>query len=219
MSNKEPKMVIAGDTRTLEVRKFISILDASKYTHADTTSICDVCKGKYTNANGWMFAYLGTVDWDTNPDGFKELAERVREDGQMKKAIYVMPVNALGPAEVRKYNSARDCARALGLTPSGISMVCRGVLKSHKGYVLGYTYNYKSDYDFFEKKVEARGFDDLTGREFENWLVLDFAGHNRWGSRVWKCRCVCGRIRPVVEGSLTSGRSTCCGCRKRRRAC
>lgn len=212
-------MVIAGNVLTFEVRKFISILDASKYTGADPTSISDVCRGRYTNANGWMFAYLGTVDWDTNPDGFKELAERVREDGQMKKAIYVMPVNALGPAEVRKYNSARDCARALGLTPSGISMVCRGTLRSHKGYIVDFCYKYKSNYDFFEKKVEARGFDDLTGRGYENWLVLSYAGHNKYGSRMWLCRCVCGRLRTVTEFSLTRGHSKGCGCRKRRRTC
>lgn len=217
MSNIEPKMVIAGDTRTLEVRKFISILDASKYTHADTTSICDVCKGKYTNANGWMFAYLGTVDWDTNPDAFKELAERVREEGQMKKAIYVMPVNALGPAEVRKYNSARDCARALGLTPSGISMVCRGTLKSHKGYVIGYTYDYKSDYDFFEQmQSKVRTFGDLSGRTFGKWTVLSFAGRDRYGGRLWLCHCKCGREKKVREASLINNLSKCCGCTRNR---
>lgn len=211
-------MVIAGNVLTFEVRKFISILDASKYTGADPTSISDVCRGRYTNANGWMFAYLGTVDWDTNPDGFKELAESVREEGQMKKGVYAMPVNALGPAEVRKYNSARDCARALGLTPSGISMVCRGVLKSHKGYVLGYTYNYKSDYDFFEQmRDKVRNFEDLTGRTFERWAVLSFAGYDRYGGRLWLCHCGCGREKKVRETSLIHNLSKCCGCTRNRK--
>ena len=51
------------------------------------------------------------------------------------------------------------------------------------------------------------------GEKFGKWtlLTLEPRGHRRF----WSCRCDCGTERDVYESSLTSGRSTGCGCWKR----
>lgn len=48
---------------------------------------------------------------------------------------------------------------------------------------------------------------DLTGRRFGRWIAVRYVG----GS--WLCRCDCGNERNVATCSLTSERSTSCGCR------
>lgn len=50
--------------------------------------------------------------------------------------------------------------------------------------------------------------EDLSGKRFGDWLVLEYAGN-----RKWKCQCQCQlhTIREVSSSSLKSGRSTCCG--------
>lgn len=59
--------------------------------------------------------------------------------------------------------------------------------------------------------------DDLTGKRFGYWKVLDRlpdkpgSGHVRW-----RCRCKCGREYPVFATHLKSGTSTrCMSCRSR----
>ncbi len=52
------------------------------------------------------------------------------------------------------------------------------------------------------------GFKDLTGAKFGDWTVLGYAGN-----RMWKCKCICDRVKEVSSYSLTSGLSTNCGCK------
>lgn len=53
---------------------------------------------------------------------------------------------------------------------------------------------------------------DLTGKRFGRWTVLEFAFHDKNYARYWLCKCDCGTIKEVKQQSLTSGRSTSCGC-------
>lgn len=60
-----------------------------------------------------------------------------------------------------------------------------------------------------------RPFNDLTGRQFGDWSVLQYAfnvGHVHY----YLCQCKCGRYRPVSADSLQGGRSLSCGCRPRK---
>ena len=58
---------------------------------------------------------------------------------------------------------------------------------------------------------------DLTGCVFGRLTVIEYAGRNCDGVRMWLCRCACGN-ETVVRGScLTSGHSKSCGCGKRGR--
>ena len=52
---------------------------------------------------------------------------------------------------------------------------------------------------------------DLTGQRFGRWTVLNKAP-SRNKAVYWLCQCDCGTIKEVKGASLTSGRSSSCGC-------
>lgn len=49
-------------------------------------------------------------------------------------------------------------------------------------------------------------FQDLSGKVFNEWTVLSFAGDYKWN-----CRCSCGKIRAVCKTDLVNGTSRNCG--------
>lgn len=53
----------------------------------------------------------------------------------------------------------------------------------------------------------------MPGEKFGKWTLL--APERRGHRKFWACRCDCGTERVVYENSMTSGRSTGCGCWKR----
>lgn len=57
---------------------------------------------------------------------------------------------------------------------------------------------------------------DLSGQRFGRLVVLEALGKSdRQQSRLWRCRCDCGRETLVPTKSLRSGNTTSCGCRRR----
>ena len=54
-----------------------------------------------------------------------------------------------------------------------------------------------------------------TGERFGMLVVLGPVGQGR--SLRWRCQCDCGATSVVQAGGLKSGRSTSCGCRRRRK--
>lgn len=61
-----------------------------------------------------------------------------------------------------------------------------------------------------------RQVDDLTGKKFGYWTVIEQdlsdSTTSKRGAR-WVCRCDCGSIRSVLGYALRFGRSTSCGCK------
>lgn len=53
---------------------------------------------------------------------------------------------------------------------------------------------------------------DLSGQKFGRWLVESRADVNAKGEIYWNCTCECGTRQMVRANTLTSGRSTSCGC-------
>lgn len=51
-----------------------------------------------------------------------------------------------------------------------------------------------------------KGLIDLTGQQFGEWKVLEYADDKKW-----KCQCSCGTVRIVPGGDLRNGKSTSCG--------
>ena len=50
--------------------------------------------------------------------------------------------------------------------------------------------------------------DDITGKTFNNWLVLSYS-HDR----MWNCKCLlCGNVKEVSSVNLKNGASKSCGC-------
>lgn len=58
-------------------------------------------------------------------------------------------------------------------------------------------------------------FEDLTGREFGRWKVLE-RGENYRSGATWVCECQCPlkTVKTVTAGNLRSGGSTNCGCKR-----
>ena len=55
--------------------------------------------------------------------------------------------------------------------------------------------------------------EDLTGKTFGDWTVLDYAGH-KGRDIVYHCRCSCGKEKLVRRKYLLHGKSKSCGCKK-----
>lgn len=54
---------------------------------------------------------------------------------------------------------------------------------------------------------------DLAGRRYGNLTVEGFAGRDKYGNAMWRCRCDCGKEKNIQHFSLINGRSKSCGCR------
>lgn len=54
--------------------------------------------------------------------------------------------------------------------------------------------------------------ENLKGREFGKWKVIEFSHTDKNGSAQWKCECECGTIKTISAASLKSGNSQSCGC-------
>ena len=59
---------------------------------------------------------------------------------------------------------------------------------------------------------------DMTGQICGDWTVLRKDDGVRHGGVYWICRCKCGTIRPVMGTYLRNGKSTGCGCERRKHA-
>lgn len=55
---------------------------------------------------------------------------------------------------------------------------------------------------------------DISGQHFGRWTVIRRDGRNRHRMAQWLCRCDCGNESVVTTGSLISGQSQSCGCRR-----
>jgi hypothetical protein len=50
------------------------------------------------------------------------------------------------------------------------------------------------------------------GQQFERLTVIGQEQSDRWGSKLWKCQCICGKIRHIKSTKLRSGHTKSCGC-------
>lgn len=57
---------------------------------------------------------------------------------------------------------------------------------------------------------------DLTGEQFGFLFVKGKSGKNKYGLTVWECLCECGNTTHVTTSELNSGRTSSCGCYKKR---
>lgn len=54
--------------------------------------------------------------------------------------------------------------------------------------------------------------DDITGKRFARYLVLERRGSNSRGHSQWLCRCDCGTEKIVLATDLKRGHTGSCGC-------
>lgn len=55
-------------------------------------------------------------------------------------------------------------------------------------------------------------YTDISGKRFGRYTVLCYAGNNKHGCALWKCKCDCGTIKTVLGSSLRRGLIVSCGC-------
>ena len=53
---------------------------------------------------------------------------------------------------------------------------------------------------------------DITGKRFGRLEVLGYAGNNKHGSALWRCKCDCGKETVVIGAMLRNGNTKSCGC-------
>jgi len=54
--------------------------------------------------------------------------------------------------------------------------------------------------------------EDLSGKKFNHWTVLEFYEMKNGKECLWKCICDCGNIKNIRASSLKTGNSKSCGC-------
>ena len=60
--------------------------------------------------------------------------------------------------------------------------------------------------------IAGRGAGDLRGMVFGRLTVLRSTGRYQNGRLIWKCRCLCGKLKDVNALYLTTGGTKSCGC-------
>ena len=58
-------------------------------------------------------------------------------------------------------------------------------------------------------------FNDLTGKRFGRWLVLEYVGTAKNRQSLWNCQCDCGTVKRIKGDSMQRGQSMSCGCLRR----
>ena len=58
----------------------------------------------------------------------------------------------------------------------------------------------------------ATSFKNLAGQTFESLSVLSISHKDSRGAYWWNCRCICGKIYPILGDCLRNGRTKSCGC-------
>lgn len=106
--------------------------------------------------------------------------------------LYITIYNAKSENIYLKHSPARSCILPLG------NSIVTGDIPSSSGLA----------YFYMHKKI------NLMGQTFHYLTVIEDAGHNKTGSVLWKCKCICGNIKVILGGSLISGRTQSCGCMK-----
>jgi predicted SprT family Zn-dependent metalloprotease len=66
-------------------------------------------------------------------------------------------------------------------------------------------------YEFFDIIRSKRfGMEDIIGKKFGEWTVLEFSGRDSKSNRLYRCKCLCGVEKVQRIHTLSSGESTQC---------
>lgn len=101
------------------IREYQSIAEAERVTGINSRSICLVCQGKRRKAGEYVWCYK---------ENYK--GESIRNLAQCKRVSQY----DLNGAIIKRYESVKDAARAVGALESNISNACSGRLQTCKGF-------------------------------------------------------------------------------------
>lgn len=66
------------------------------------------------------------------------------------------------------------------------------------------------------RKLNMGKLKNLLGQKFGKWTVIKRLENDKFKRANWLCKCDCGKERKVIGSDLLSGKSTSCGCSRRK---
>lgn len=57
---------------------------------------------------------------------------------------------------------------------------------------------------------------DLVGQKFGRLVVVEWAGSSKSGVSLWRCKCMCGKVKVVGRDRLQREAVKSCGCLRKR---
>ena len=124
MNRGNNKRIVCTDTGEI----FESIKECAEEFNLDTSSITKVCKNKQSHIQGYHFMY--EEDYVRNPK------KTNRDIISHERAVVCLNNN-------QRFNSTREAARNMNLDSSTITKVCKGRVRSTKGYKFMYLEDYE----------------------------------------------------------------------------
>jgi hypothetical protein len=64
-----------------------------------------------------------------------------------------------------------------------------------------------------KKSTGGHNVIDMMNKTIGSMTVIEDAGHNTKGTKLWKCRCACGNTKICLGSELRQGKIKTCGCR------
>ncbi len=62
------------------------------------------------------------------------------------------------------------------------------------------------------KRLNGAKFKLLIGNQYDKLIVTDFAGRDKQGNIMWRCKCECGNEKDVRGSDLKNNHTRSCGC-------
>ena len=128
---EEQKKPINCYTKNGFYKKYNSIHECCRELNLIPTNICKVLKNKHKTSHGYTFTYSNVFLTQ------EELNKRYKTYRNDIKWNYIAQTDKCGNI-ICKFNSMKDASNILNIDMSSISKVCRGKLKSTKGYYFKY---------------------------------------------------------------------------------
>ena len=140
---KQSKQVFQYDSNGVLVNIHISVREAGRYINASSSNIASCCNGDSYTCRGFVWSYYKLTP--------KEVLQKFklsndtylkRRNNSLSKEVYQFDLNG---NFIAKYPSTQEAGRQLGINPSRIQGVCRGVRKTTHGCIFKYTCNVEDE--------------------------------------------------------------------------
>lgn len=140
---KQSKQVFQYDKNGNLVNTYVSVREAGRCINRSSSNISGCCKGDLYTCYGFI--------WSHYELSRKEVLQKFklsddtylkRRNNSLSKEVCQFDLNG---NFIAKYPSTQEAGRQLGINPSRIQGVCRGIRKTTHGYIFKYTCNMEDE--------------------------------------------------------------------------
>ena len=110
------------------IKEYSSCDKASRELNFDASSISKVCRGEVQTCKGFIFKYTKEEKVTIKP------RKKYKRNHRMWHAKYVYQYTQDGEF-IKEYSSCEEAATEVGSDRSSVSKACRGIYKTHRGFV------------------------------------------------------------------------------------